>query len=475
MSADPLLVLQLQRMGDLILTFPLLTRLKQRWPGHPVWVVAEPQFFRELMPLAPEAVFFPPQHCPALARGRYAAAVNLSGRPEASACLARLEAGRKIGAAALPGGLHVFGYWQLYRTALTQNNHNNAFHWSDLSLLDLAPTARLTDVGHSLPKGAGTGRVGLILGASEAAKRPDAAFWARLAARLAKAGATPVFLGGPAEIGLGREVARLSGLGGANLCGRLSLREVAEVLQTLDLCVTPDTGPMHLADWLGVPVLNLSMGPVHARETGPSSPGQWVLRARMSCVGCWQCRRARLYCKQAFTPSAVADVALALVNKSPAIPSAASGLREPAGLALYRTGRDCLGLHTLERAGAQNRQAVSCRPLLEDFWQAAFLFLYDPSLRALAQQRLSNLQNSFPALAHRLGSGFARLCAQCAAHLKRRSPALPATFWRAEPPLLRLFAGHLHMFLQNADYAPTGWQTAVDRLTALCGLFASQK
>lgn len=475
MSADPVLVLQLQRMGDLILTFPLLTRLKQRWPGHPVWVAAEPQFFRELMPLAPEVVFFPPQHCPALARGRYAAAVNLSARPEASACLAQLEAERKIGAAALPGGLHVFGYWQLYRTALTQNNHNNAFHWSDLYLLDLDPTPNLADVGHSLPKGAGTGRVGLILGASEAAKRPDAAFWARLAARLAKAGATPIFLGGPAEAGLGEEVARLSGLAGANLCGRLSLREVAEVLRSLDLCVTPDTGPMHLADWLGVPVLNLSMGPVHARETGPSAPGQWVLRADMSCVGCWQCRRPRLYCKQAFTPSAVAEVALALVSKPHALPTAASRPREPRGLALYRTGRDSLGLHTLERAGASDGQAVSCRPLLEDFWQAAFLFLYDPSLRPLAQQRLGSLQSAFPALSGRLGNGFARLCAECASHFKRRGQVLPPEFWRAEPPLLRLFAGHLHMFLQNADYAPAGWQTAVDRLTALGGLFASRK
>ena len=34
---------------------------------------------------------------------------------------------------------------------------------------------------------------------------------------------------------------------------------------------------MHLADWLGVPVLNLSMGPVRAHETGPYSPGQLVL------------------------------------------------------------------------------------------------------------------------------------------------------------------------------------------------------
>lgn len=64
MSADPLLVLQLQRMGDLILTFPLLLALKKRWPGHPIWVAAEPQFFQELMPLAPEVVFFPPRIAP---------------------------------------------------------------------------------------------------------------------------------------------------------------------------------------------------------------------------------------------------------------------------------------------------------------------------------------------------------------------------------------------------------------------------
>ena len=31
MCADPILVLQLHRMGDLILTFPLLVRLRQLW------------------------------------------------------------------------------------------------------------------------------------------------------------------------------------------------------------------------------------------------------------------------------------------------------------------------------------------------------------------------------------------------------------------------------------------------------------
>lgn len=473
MSADPLLVLQLQRMGDLILTFPLLLALKKRWPGHPLWVAADPQFFQELMPLAPEVVFFPPSHCSALARGTYTAVINLSGRPGAASCLADATAPLKLGPAASQNGLHVHGYWQLYRTALTQNNHHNAFHWSDLYRLDLAPTVHSGQAGHALPVSAKSGRVALVLGASEAAKCPDARFWARLARRLAVAGFMPVFLGGPAESALGQEVARLSRLPQANLCGRLPLREVAAVLRGVDLCITPDTGPMHLADWLGVPVLNLSMGPVHARETGPTAPGQWVLRAAMSCVGCWQCRRPRLYCKPAFTPAAVARTALAILeNSRNERPLSRSGPLP--GLSLYRTGRDALGLHLLEAVEDQAaRTSPSCRFFLENFWQAAFLFLYDPSLRPLALQRLAALRNAFPPLARRLGEGLNRLCAHCAAAFRRRNQSMLADFWRAEAPLLRLFAGHTHMFLENADFSPQGWQTALERLEALRHLFSS--
>ena len=91
MAADPILVLQMHRMGDLILTFPLLVRLRQLWPQNPLWVVAEPAFFEQLMPLAPDAVFFPPSHCEALAMRRYAAAINLSSSPVAAQTMARLE------------------------------------------------------------------------------------------------------------------------------------------------------------------------------------------------------------------------------------------------------------------------------------------------------------------------------------------------------------------------------------------------
>ena len=167
----------------------------------------------------------------------------------------------------------------------------------------------------------------------------------------------------------------------------------------------------------------------------------------------------------------MARAALAVLeNPQDARPPARSGPLP--GLSLCRTGRDALDLYRLETVEDQEGcpAAPSCRSLLEDFWQAAFLFLYDPSLRPLARQRLAALENAFPQLAQRLAFGLVRLCAQCADGLKQRSRELPADFWRAEPPLLRLFAGHTHMFLQNADFTPQGWQTAVDRLTALCGL-----
>ena len=124
-------------------------RLRQLWPGHPLWVVAEPAFFQELMPLAPDAVFFPPSHCKTLALGSYAAAINLSSAPQAARTMAALKAPLKLGPVADATSLHIEGFWQLYRAALTLNNHSNAFHWADLHLLDLSPVPNLAAVGHA--------------------------------------------------------------------------------------------------------------------------------------------------------------------------------------------------------------------------------------------------------------------------------------------------------------------------------------
>lgn len=456
MSADPVLVLQLRRMGDLILTFPLLLELGRRYAGHPLWVAADPRFFQDLMPLAPQAVFFPPEHLPALAEGRYAAAINLDSRPDAAACMARLQAPLKLGPVAGGGALRVKGFWQLYRTALTRNNRHNAFHWADLHRLDVLAPGQGWRLPAQRPGRVRAGRVGLVLGASEPAKRPDARFWARLAGRLVRSGLVPVFLGGTAERELGEEVGRLARLPQANLCGRLSLREVGAVMGGLDLCITPDTGPMHLADWLGVPVLNLSMGPVHARETGPVSPGQWVLRAAMSCVGCWSCPRPRLACKAAFSSEGVARAVHAVLDHPQDIRNDA----EWPGLQLLRTGRDGLGLHTLAAVGPD----PSAGRLLEDFWQGAFLAFSDPTFVPRLEQSAEALLMAQPALAARLRSSVDHLLTAWARH---GGKPLEEDFWTAQQPMLRIFVGHAQMALQNEDYSKAAWQCVLERAERL--------
>ena len=64
MSCDPVLILQMQRMGDLILTFPLLLDLQKLWPEQPIWVVAEKEFFQPLLPFSPKVSFFAPSMPP---------------------------------------------------------------------------------------------------------------------------------------------------------------------------------------------------------------------------------------------------------------------------------------------------------------------------------------------------------------------------------------------------------------------------
>ena len=127
MSKDPILVLQMQRMGDLILSFPLLIMLLKKYPGHPVWVAAEEIFFKGLMPIAPEVTFFPSNALPRMYGHKFHMVLNLSHRPEAGALASKVRSDQWIGPLQNEdGSAYIEGPWQLYRASLTHNNrHNN--------------------------------------------------------------------------------------------------------------------------------------------------------------------------------------------------------------------------------------------------------------------------------------------------------------------------------------------------------------
>ncbi len=466
MSGHPILILQMQRLGDLILTFPLALWLQRRYPGREILIVAEPDFYRELLPVSPGIVYVPWTGAEALADRRFHLLLNLSHRPEAAALAARLAADETIGPRQASGGItYVSGQWQLYRASLVHNNRYNRFHWADLNALDVVPIDRIRATVWPRPREAPgpRGRVGLFLGASQAEKRPPAAFWIGLVQELGRRGINAVLLGGPAEVGLGAEVASAVTSATLNLCGKLSLRALFEVFEALDLLVTPDTGPMHLAAWSGLRTLDLSMGPVNPWETGPYQPGHAVLQARMSCVGCWSCTHPQPYaCRAAFTPRNVAHVVQCLIQNR----LAALQRSSLAGLTLFRSARDVDGLYALEAADASSARGAAC--LLARFWSSFFLARF----RCCAQDRVTRTWEELCDQHEQLRTPFlkalSRLSGRLALSLRRPTRrVLEPDFWKCQPPLLRPLSGYVHLSLQNSDYAAVGFRDALAMIEAL--------
>ncbi|AGW12046.1 glycosyltransferase family 9 protein [Megalodesulfovibrio gigas] len=468
MSSEPILVLQMQRMGDLLLTFPLLLWLTRRYPGHPLWVVAERRFFEPLLPLSPKAAYVDWTEAEGLKAHRFKMLLNLSHRPEAAWLAGVLQAETRLGPVRTPNGAtYIHGDWQLYRASLVHNNRHNRFHWAELNALDCVPLREIQATSMPSPRTPpqDTPAVGLFLGASEAAKRPTPAFWAALARELLARNVRPVLLGGPGDVALGREVQAALAAPVADLCGRFDLSAFARMGQTLGLMITPDTGPMHLAAWTGLKTINLSMGPVSPWETGPHSPGHLVVQAAMSCTGCWRCTRGESpCCREAFPPTAIAALARRfLVTADPLqLP-----IRRLERLRLFATGRDARGLYALIPLDPTQpppaREALS--GLWRDFMGHAFGLWDDAAPRAAWQA----LQHAHPVLGMRFRKGLGELGRCLSQALRTRSP-LEEAFWAAHPPLLRPLASVLQLTLQNHDFSPQGYARALSLVERAHGL-----
>ncbi|HYP54328.1 MAG TPA: lipopolysaccharide heptosyltransferase II, partial [Pyrinomonadaceae bacterium] len=118
------------------------------------------------------------------------------------------------------------------------------------------------------------------------AKRWPAASFAALADRLVEeAGAEVVILGAREELDVTREVSALMRRRAVVLTGRTTLDETTALLGLVDLLVTNDTGPAHVAAALGRPVLVI-FGPTDPVTTRPFSPLAEVVRRPPDCAPC---------------------------------------------------------------------------------------------------------------------------------------------------------------------------------------------
>jgi len=332
---DRILVTRLRFMGDIVLTTPLLQALRQARPDAHITYLAEWPYITLL------------EHHPAvdqtmalhrgkkggglavigqLMRRRFDTAIDLFGNPRSALLTLCSGAPRRIG-----GDFR--GRRHLYTDRIRDNGELKSaveFHLSYLAPLEVPadpgdPQLFLTEeesrwaeqylrrLGYDIEDTI----VGIHPGATWPAKRWLPQRFAALAGRLTRKGAQILFTMGPGEKPLIDSVMRNCRFSVAEPA-LLTLRQLAAVLKRIDLYISNDCGPMHVAPAVDTPTLGLF---------GPSRPEIWFPYRREAghrpiCkeIDCRPCDRDHCEtndCMKAITVDEVEQAALDVLDGAP--------------------------------------------------------------------------------------------------------------------------------------------------------------
>jgi heptosyltransferase-1 len=313
-----ILLIKLTSLGDVIHALPVASRLKTSFPRIKLFWVVEDRCapILEAHPLLEGVVVYPRKKIQALlARKAWGEAWRELGRLRRALRDLRIDLSIDLQGLAKSGlmaflagaphrlgctGLKEFSYW-----ISRQIPEGEGLHAVDRNLkaaeflgcppglpdfrIGLRPEERAWADDFLRTQGVREGEkiIGLQVGASLPQKCWPLENWGALLERLSRWEEVQVILLGDAQDRhwfqgqvpiLGRGV--IDGL------GRLSLRHLAAVMERCRLVVGSDTGPLHLAVALGVPVVGL-YGPDDPRFTGPYGNENRIYYKQMKCSPCY--------------------------------------------------------------------------------------------------------------------------------------------------------------------------------------------
>ncbi len=124
-------------------------------------------------------------------------------------------------------------------------------------------------------------------GATCAARRYPAERYGSVAAALQSLGRQVVVVGGPKDYATGEAVVAAAP-GTVSLCGHTDLAELAAVLQRARLLIANDSGPMHIADAVGCPMVVLYAGTELEEQWRPRTAPARILRRPTACAPCYR-------------------------------------------------------------------------------------------------------------------------------------------------------------------------------------------
>ena len=333
-----ILLIRTSALGDIVHSLPVLTALRRRMPaarigwvveeglapllaGHPDLDVILPVALRRWRhrPLAPSTMRAVRSSIAGLRAFRADLAIDLMGNHKAG-ILARLSgAPVRLGARRVDRREPSSVLW-INRSVALSGDHAAARSLSILAGLDgsdeppdfgpreiLAATP--SEIGDWLARRNGTRFAFIHPGAAWINKRYPVAAWAAVVRELHARGSLATVVGAaPGEEGMAEEIRIASG-NLAEVVPAPSLGHLAALLRAAAIVLGGDTGPMHLAHALGVPVIML-MGPTDPTRHGPFGAPEAAMVERLPCSFCYRRLDEIKPCMLAHNPRAVVDRAL---------------------------------------------------------------------------------------------------------------------------------------------------------------------
>lgn len=136
----------------------------------------------------------------------------------------------------------------------------------------------------------------------------------RLGDLLHKEGYKVVILGGPEDMEDARITASKMEREPIVTAGKTDLKELVALLKCVNLLVTNDTGPMHIAAAVGTPTVAI-FGPTDPDRTGPYGDGHTVITAGAGCSPCFRKRCSDLICMNSINVEGVMRTVKRMLDK----------------------------------------------------------------------------------------------------------------------------------------------------------------
>lgn len=96
-----------------------------------------------------------------------------------------------------------------------------------------------------------------------------------------------IVIGSGSDVEIAEQVVRNSKGKAISLAGRTSLKEMIDIINKAKFIVTNDSGPMHIAAALNIPVFAI-FGPTNPMRTGPYGRTHTVIHAKTACAPCYK-------------------------------------------------------------------------------------------------------------------------------------------------------------------------------------------